>query len=65
MPRNELYEKPAEAENQVKNKESLLDAEDVFNELRKKYVNDKEVGRVSKRLIAKHIKAFKKLGNEE
>ena len=34
----ELYEKLAEAENQIKNGEKLLDAEDVFKSLRDRYV---------------------------
>lgn len=33
----ELYEKLAEAENQMKNGEKLLDAEEVFNSLRNRY----------------------------
>lgn len=34
----ELYEKLAEAENQIKNGEKLLDAENVFKSLRDRYV---------------------------
>lgn len=33
----ELYEKLAEAENQIKNGEKLLDAEEVFDSLRNRY----------------------------
>ena len=33
----ELYEKLAEAENQIKNGEKLLDAQDVFDSLRDRY----------------------------
>lgn len=38
MAKAELYEKLAEAENQIKNGEMLHDAEDVFRILRSKYV---------------------------
>lgn len=34
----DLYEKLAEAEREIENGEPLLDAEDVFAELRSKYV---------------------------
>ena len=34
----ELYEKLAEAENQIRSGEKLLDAEDVFRSLRERYV---------------------------
>ncbi|WNF38419.1 hypothetical protein RJD24_08355 [Bacillaceae bacterium IKA-2] len=33
----ELYQKLAEAEAQIKNGEELLDGEEVFNDLKKKY----------------------------
>ena len=36
----DLYEKLAEAENQIKNGEKLLDAEDVFKGLRSRYVKE-------------------------
>ncbi|AGL03660.1 type II toxin-antitoxin system Phd/YefM family antitoxin [Desulfoscipio gibsoniae] len=36
----DLYKKLAEAESQVENGEPLLDAEDVFEKLRKKYVKE-------------------------
>lgn len=36
----DLYEKLAEAESQIENGEILLDAEDVFKELREKYVKE-------------------------
>ena len=37
----ELYKKLAEAESEIENGEPLLDAEDVFDNLRKKYVREK------------------------
>lgn len=36
----DLYEKLTEAENQIKNGEKLLDAEDVFKGLRNRYVKE-------------------------
>ena len=36
----DLYKKLAEAENEIKNGEILLDAEDVFKSLRGKYVKE-------------------------
>lgn len=36
----DLYKKLAEAESQIENGEPLLDAEDVFKKLRKKYVKE-------------------------
>lgn len=60
--RKDLYEKLAEAESQIEKGEPLLDAEDVFNDLRKKYVDDKEVEKVANTILSKHIDTFKKLG---
>lgn len=39
LARVDLYAKLAEAERQIENGEPLLDAKDVFTELRRKYVN--------------------------
>jgi len=40
MARVDLYKKLAEAEGQIENGEPLLDAEDVFNKLKVKYVRE-------------------------
>ncbi len=72
--RKDLYSKLAETEKQLESTELLLDAEDVFDNLKGKYiratkdksegmqtVSDEDVDRVSKKMISKCRKAFEEL----
>ncbi len=72
--RKDLYCKLAEAEKQLESTELLLDAKDVFEGLKEKYiratkdksegmqtVSDEEVDRVAKKMISKCRKAFEEL----
>lgn len=63
--RKDLYEKLSEAERQVKNGEELLDVEEVFVNLKNKHANDIEVEKSSKKILAKHKKAFEELAKGE
>lgn len=60
--REDLYKKLSEAEKQIENREKLLDAQDVFKDLKNKYIDDKEVEEVAKKILDKHKAAFDELG---
>lgn len=72
--RKGLYSKLTETEKQLESTELLLDAKDVFEGLKEKYirvtndksegmqtVSDEEVDRVAKKMISKCRKAFEEL----
>lgn len=62
--RDDLYEKLAKAEKQVENGE-LLGDEDVFKNLNEKYIDDKEIDEIAKKILEKHKAVFEELSKGE